>query len=134
MTDALTIDAAPDIPDYVVKRTRQILESERLARLLPPTPRRRVRVEAVLAAGLSLAEAHVNWQAAFLETLPGLPPLARQAPDATTPPWIVRVAFECVDRESGGMSSYYGYEGYFVSVLVSLSEGNVWDARLERAR
>lgn len=134
MGQPIELEAAPDIPAYVVKRTGRILESEQVARFLPETARTAVRIEAVLPPGLSLDAAHSNWQAAFLEKLVGLPPLAQQAPGAITPPGLVRVSCECVAEASGGMSSHYGYRGYFVSILVSIPEACVWDVRLEETK
>jgi len=32
------------------------------------------------------------------------------------------------------MLSHYGYKGFFLSVLVSLEEGKIWDTRGEKAR
>jgi hypothetical protein len=125
--------ANPDVPAYVVKRVGEILEQEQLLRFLPEAPEHRVRIEAVLEPGLSLTAAHAVWQEEYLETLPGVTPFASQPADILTPPGIVRVSCECVHGISGGMSSYHGFRGYFVSLLVSIPEGCIWDARVEPA-
>lgn len=134
MGQPIEVEAASDIPAYVVTRTRRILESEQVARILPETTRTVVRIEAVLPPGQRLDAAHSHWQAPFLEKLAGLPPLAQQAPNAITPPGLVRVVCECVLGSSGGMSSYYGYRGWFVSLLVSIPAACVWDVRFEEAK
>jgi hypothetical protein len=90
-------------------------------------------VEAALAPGLTLAEAHRNWLPAAFAERGTLPPLFAQDLDAVTPAGLVRVAVECRVALSGGMSSYYGFEGHFVSLLVHLPLRYVWDARRERA-
>jgi hypothetical protein len=133
MPDSFELESGPEIPADVVTRVREILRQEQVTRFLPQTPQYRIRIEAVLPAGIRLAAAHANWQPGYLEQLQGLPPYAKQPADATTPDGVVRVACECVERHSGGMSSYYGFDGYFVSLLVSLHEGSIWDARLETA-
>jgi hypothetical protein len=130
----MILERRPDIPEYVARRVSEILEAEQVGRLLPPTPDRRIRIEAMVPAGLPVAAAHGNWRSSRFPKVPGLPPLACQAPDRVTPHGVVRVVCECVVAPSGGMSSYYGFEGWFVSLLVCIPEGCVWDARVEEAR
>ena len=134
MGGTLELEANAGIPAYISRRVGEILEQEQLLRLLPHAPEYRLRIEAVLPAGLALADAHANWNPDYLATLPGLAPLATQSPGAVTPPGVVRVTCECIRARSGGMSSYYGFQGSFVSLLVSIPEGSVWDARVESAR
>jgi len=108
-------------------RIREIINGERVLERLPPTFEVAVRIEAPIAVGATLTEAHGNWNdAGGVETPSDLP---RQPPDAHCPDGLVRVVVECVKRRSGGMSSYYGFEGYFASLLVSLEDDKVWDAR-----
>jgi len=112
-------------------RVREIIESEGALERLPPAFEVTVRLEAPVPAGATLGDAHANWNdAGNIETPEGLP---RQPPDGRCPPGLVRVAVQCVTRRSGGMSSYYGFEGYFASLLVSIDEGRIWDARGEKA-
>ena len=49
------------------------------------------------------------------------------------PEGIVRVGYSFVREPSGGMSSHYGFKGYFASLLISLPERSVWDARIDEA-
>ena len=134
MPDPAPPAANADVSAYVAKRVSEILEQEQLMRFLPEAPERRVRIEAVLEPGLSLTAAHAVWQQEYLETLPGVTPFASQPTNVLTPPGIVRVSCECVHGVSGGMSSYHGFRGYFVSLLVSIPEGCIWDARVESAQ
>jgi hypothetical protein len=131
--DRVKLTANPDVPADINRRVGEILEQEQLPRFLPEAPEHRLRIEAVLEPGLSLAAAHAVWQQHYLETLPGVKPFASQPSDVVTPPGVVRVSCECVHGMSGGMSSYHGFRGYFVSLLVSTPEGCIWDARVERA-
>jgi hypothetical protein len=134
MDDPAKLTANPEVPAYVARRVGEILEQEQLMRFLPEAPEHRVRIEAVLEAGLSLTAAHAVWQQEFLETLPGVAPFANQPISTLTPPGIVRVSCECVHGVSGGMSSYHGFRGCFVSLLVSIPQGCIWDARVEPAQ
>ena len=134
MNDPAKLTATAEVPAYVAKRVGEILEQEQLMRFLPEAPEHRVRIEAVLEPGLSLTAAHAVWQQEFVETLPGVTPFANQPISTLTPPGIVRISCECVHGVSGGMSSYHGFRGYFVSLLVSIPQGCIWDARVEPAQ
>jgi len=108
-------------------RIREIINNEHVLERLPPTFEVAVRIEAPIAAGATLSEAHSTWSdAGSVETPSGLP---RQPPNAQCPHGLVRVAVECVRRRSGGMGSHYGFEGYFASLLVLIDDGKIWDAR-----
>lgn len=52
---------------------------------------------------------------------------ARQESHATGP------RAGAVERQSGGMSSHFDFEGLFVSLLLSIPDGAIWDARAESA-
>jgi hypothetical protein len=132
--EELDVTAAPAIPSDIVAAVQRILYDKDVPAVLMAlggTPH--VRVEAIVERGRSLAAAHHNWQAARLAQIDGLRPFARQQIDAITPSTLVRVICECVRERSGGMSSYYGFRGHFVSLLVSIAADVVWDARVEEA-
>jgi hypothetical protein len=129
----MILEVHAGIPATLSRRVGDILEQEEVSSLLPEAPEYRLCLEAVLEPGSTLAAAHAGWNAGYLTTLPGLGHLARQPAGAVTPPGIVRVSCECIQARSGGMSSHYGFVGYFVSLLVSVPEGCVWDARVEAA-
>jgi hypothetical protein len=131
--DRARLDAAQDIPAEIRQRVGEILEQEQVLARLPAAAEYRLRVEALVPAGTSLARAHANWSASHFPQVPGVPPFPCQPPGALAPAGIVRVVCACVTAASGGMSSYYGFRGQFVSLLVSLPDGHVWDARGETA-
>jgi hypothetical protein len=56
-----------------------------------------------------------------------------RAANVSTPSEMVRVVCECVHAPSGGMSSYYGFRGRFVGLLVSVGASAIWDVRTEDA-
>lgn len=110
----------------------QILENFGLSKLAPTAKELIVYVEDPVSPGASLTEAHANWTDASAVTTPeGFP---RRANSSTCPPSLIRVAVECCNRRSGGMSSYYGFEGYFLSLLINLTDNCIWDARGEAAK
>ena len=134
MPESLSLAGAPSIPAATVSAVAAILAEERLLSHLPACRLARSTVEAEVPPGTPLPAAHAGWQPGHFPRLASLPPLPDQPIGAVTPGGVVRVAVECVVRLSGGMSSYYGFEGHFVSLLVSLPERRIWDARTEEAR
>lgn len=134
MSEHTQVSAAPGVSAYVVDRTVEILAAERVWELLPTCGDTRARAEAMVPPGVSLAEAHETWLPGYLDERPGLVPLQRQPAGALTPAGLVRVVIECVEAPSGGMSSHFGFRGLFVSLLVSVPQGCVWDVRCEPAR
>jgi len=113
------------------QRVREILERQKVLECLPPAREVAVRIEAPIRPDASLREAHGHWpDPDTVRTPAGLP---RQPGDALCPPHIARVSIECVKRRGGGMGSYHGFQGYYASVLLSLADGSVWDARGEPA-
>ena len=111
----------------------EILEREGLLAHVPEHKAMSVELHNPVPAGASLVQAHGDWTPAYfpeLETLEGFP---RQPDEALCPHGLVKLSVECVTRGTGGMSSHYGFEGYYLSVLVSVAEGRIWDVRGEPA-
>jgi hypothetical protein len=123
---------AVGVPIPLQDQIRAIVDRDVVERL-PDIREIVVTIGPNVSAGSTLADAHATWTRAGIaevETLNGLP---RQAPYARCPAGLVRVTVECIERPSGGMSSHYGFDGYFLSLLVAVGEGVVWDARGETA-
>jgi hypothetical protein len=43
------------------------------------------------------------------------------------------MSVDCIEKKNPGMGLYYGFTGYYLSVLVSLDDKKIWDARGENA-
>lgn len=129
----LTLDAVHGIPAYVRLRVTEILEAEQLARYLPEAETVRGRIEALIPADATLAEAHAVWRPEYLAELPGLEPFGAEPGEMPLPSGLVRVTVECVTGRGGGMGSFHGFTGWFVSLLVSIPRGSIWDSRVEAA-
>jgi hypothetical protein len=112
---------------------RLVLAEEHVLEQLPAARDVVVTIGAAVPPGATLDLAHGTWTRAGCREVGTPGKLPRQAPYARCPAGLVRVTVECIDRRSGGMSSYYGFEGYFASLLVALEDGTVWDARGEAA-
>lgn len=96
----------------------------------------RVQLGREFAAGSTLEAAHAEWTARGLEgarTPEGLP---RRKLHERAPRPVQQVGVERVDALTGGMSSHYGFRGYYLSLLLWLAKDGsavIWDARGEPA-
>jgi hypothetical protein len=108
---------------------RELMNAEQIVSRVQPSIEVAAKIRAVVPPGTPVAAAHSAWLPKAVgdaETLPGFP---RHDADVTCPPGILLVEVDCIGRRSGGMSSQFGYEGYFLSMLVLIDERKVWDAR-----
>ena len=110
-------------------RVEEILAAERLGDALPSGTRARAAITAAVPEGTAVTAAHSQWTPEGVAAANGLPSFPRQPPEARVPAETVHVEVEAVERTGGGMASHFGFEGLFVSLLVSLRDGRVWDAR-----
>lgn len=46
---------------------------------------------------------------------------------------LVHVTVSVIEKHTPGMGSHFGFEGYFLSLLVSPGARTIWDARGEPA-
>lgn len=129
----VSVEAAQDVSEGVARKVAEILQREQVGRAFAEAPIHRVRAEAVLPPGITLAAAHATWLPRAFPNVATLPPFPAQPIDVPIPDDIVRVSYEFEREPSGGMSSHFGFKGHFVSLLVSLAEGCIWDARVEES-
>ena len=111
----------------------QVLEASNLFERIPRGSELVIEVGREVPAGLTLAEAHGTWRAEYfpkIQTPDGLP---RQTLDENSPPGLVHVEVNVIDKRTPGMGSHFGYQGYYLSILVHPDEGFIWDVRGERA-
>jgi hypothetical protein len=127
--DALSLRPRHPVAHELVPRVREILEAHNIVSLLPPSREIVALICAPVPAGATVAEAHTTWLPEGVgkaETPRGLP---RQPADARCPDGLVLVEIDCVEQRTGGMGSYFPFLGYFVSLLLLVEEGTIWDAR-----
>jgi hypothetical protein len=83
--------------------------------------------------GSSLVEAHRGWTELHFPEIKTPAHLPRQQPETPCPSGLIKVLVNCIDERTPGMGSYYQFRGYALSLLISLKDGTIWDARGERA-
>jgi hypothetical protein len=109
----------------------EIIEQSGLIDRLPPHNTLRVELENAVPQGTALARAHETWADSYFPNVSTPPGFPRQDSATLTPPGIVKVSVECIERETPGMGSHFGFKGFYLSVLVSVADRAIWDARGE---
>ncbi|MEW6077817.1 MAG: hypothetical protein AB1724_08400 [Thermodesulfobacteriota bacterium] len=127
------INAVPDDGKSRLPRIEALVRETRLVDYLPVCGEIRVVLKGDVPAGTRIEDAYPVWLPAAVAAVGPLPPFPHLGEKTQCPEGIIRLDVECVRRPSGGMSSYYGYEGYFFSLLANLTDGIIFDARGEKA-
>ena len=112
----------------------EALERFGLIDRLPPHKKLRVELENPVSAGTQLWRAHETWNECYFPNIATAKGFPRQDNDALCPAGLVKVSVECIERETPGMGSHFGFEGYYLSMLVSIPERIIWDVRGEPAK
>ena len=116
------------------RRVGEILERFGLVMRLPPHNRLRVELENPVPAGTALWRAHGTWNESYFPNVSTPDGYPRQDDMALCPAGLVKVSVACIERETPGMGSHFGFEGLYLSVLISIPERTIWDARGEPAK
>lgn len=115
------------------RRVGEILEQFELIGRLPPYNCLRVELENSVAAGTPLWRAHETWNERYFLNIGTPEGFPRQDNDALCPMGLVKISVECIERDTPGMGSHFGFEGYYLSMLVSIPDRIIWDVRGEPA-
>jgi len=128
-------------PSYLRRDTMQpeelqvvgeILERFRLLEHLPPHNDLRVELSEEVPPGTPLCAAHRTWADHFFESVETPEGFPRQPNGTLCPPGLVQVWVDCIKQTIPGMGHHYGYDGYYLSLLISIPDQRIWDARGER--
>lgn len=76
---------------------------------------------------------HRVWKAGFLDEIKTPSNIPRESLDAFCKRGSRLIEVSYIVRRTGGMSSYYCFDGYFISLIVSPPEYTIVDARGEKA-
>ena len=80
----------------------------------------------VISQGTTIDKAHQVWLLPGLEKAPTPFNLKRHPEHAVTPNGSIKVEIQCVIKTN---RSYWGYDGYFLSLLIDKNSESIWDAR-----
>ena len=127
--DNLNESASPNWREMV----NQILEAESFAQKLPECKETWIVYKGNVPAGTSVSRAHGIWKDSHFPKVQTPSGFERQPVESTCPGSTLHVEVECIERRTPNMSSYYGFRGYFLSLLISLDEKRIWDVRGEQA-
>lgn len=86
-----------------------------------------------VAPGTPLTAAHRLWTFDGLIQTDYVGKDWRKPAHFSCPEGLVKLGICAADKMSGGMGSFYGFEGYYISMLVDLEARTVWDARGDKA-
>jgi hypothetical protein len=111
----------------------RVLENARVIEQLPRGREVLVEVGRQIAAGLAPVAAHGEWREGYFEKVDTPASLPRQPLDARSPPGLVHVTVSVIEKYTPGMGSHFGFEGYFLSLLISPGRKEIWDARGQKA-
>jgi hypothetical protein len=112
----------------------EILEAFGLTDRLPPHNKLRVELENPVPPGMPLWRAHETWNESYFPNVGTPEGFPRQGDAALCPAGLVKISVECIERETPGMGSHFGFGGVYLSLLVSVPECIVWDVRGEAAK
>ena len=111
-----------------------VIEAESVLDRLPKGSEVLVEIGRLIAGGATLAAAHGEWLDSYFPNVETPPSLPRQPIESKTPCDLVHVTVSVINTRTQGMGSHFGFDGYFLSLLISLSERTIWDARGQRAK
>jgi hypothetical protein len=112
----------------------EVLERFGLVDRLPAHKKLRVELENSVTEGTQLWRAHGTWNESYFPDIGTPEGFPRQTTEARCPAGLVKVSVECIERETPGMGSHFGFEGFYLSALISIPERIIWDVRGEPAK
>ncbi len=112
---------------YQIVTTNEVISS------LPAAREVKIQIEKEIPAGTKLYKAHSLWKESSLPTVETPKNLPRQIDQEICPSSIIHLSVSCIEKSHPGMGSFFGFTGYYLSVLVSLDKEAIWDARGQQA-
>ena len=135
MTETLDVRTKGPIANVEMQdHVRAVLQHQPMvAAAVAPAPTVVAWVCDVIPSGTTLEQAHSTWLESYVGQVLTPDGLPRQPFGALAPTALVRVEIDFIQRPSGGMGSHFGFDGYFLSLLVFVDRQGIWDARGELA-
>ena len=121
------------VPKELQDKIHLIILSTNLLDSLPSSNEIEISIKRQVPAGISLVQAHHLWGEAYFPKTLAPSNLPRQPEQVTCPSNLFHLEIECIEKRNPGMGSFFGFTGYYLSVLVSLDNEIIWDARGQNA-
>ena len=121
--------ATPDIHNAVTA----LIKSTTLLELFPSAVEIDVWIGKPIEEGSSLAKAHEIWKPMAFESIDHITGFPFRKTAEICPDGLTRISLDFVEKRIPGMGSFFGYKGYFISLLANLSDSTIWDVRGEVA-
>ena len=116
----------------VEDKIHRIVTTNEVISSLPAAREVEIQIKKEVPAGTKLSKAHNLWKESSLPTITTPTGLPRQSDQEICPSNIIHLSISCIEINHPGMGSFFGFTGYYLSVLISLDKGMIWDARGEQ--
>lgn len=92
-----------------------------------------VMIHPVLETPTAIEQAHKVWNTDYVDRVESPEGLPRLPNGTLCPPGSRLIEVSCISRLSGGMGSYYQFDGQFLSLVLAPDLDSILDARIEKA-
>lgn len=124
-----------DVPEEELRTIGKIMEAYSIPEQFPYKERIDISLSKTVPKGTPVFNAYAIWSKEFFKKPRFLENLPHQDPNSLTPEELVRVYVDFIDKWHGHcMTSFFGFEGKFLSLLVSLKSLEIWDNRWDVAK
>ena len=117
------------INPIVKDKIYRIVTTNEVIGYLPAAREVEIQIEKEVPAGTKLSKAHNLWKESSLPTVATPKGFPRQSDQEICPSNIIHISISCIEKKHPGMGSFFGFTGYYLSVLISLDKEMIWDAR-----
>jgi|SRR5215207_2748895 len=121
------------LPLTVQDKIYRIVMTNSVIEFLPAANEVEIHIEKQVPAGTELAMAHETWNQNFFPNVETPNNFPRQPDQQKCPSNVFHLGIDCVEKKNPGMGSFFGFTGYYLSVLVSLDSESIWDVRGQQA-
>ncbi len=109
----------------------EIFKNYNLANVYHPKKEIKLEQYVIYDTEKSILNNHKLWNSIeTIETPPSLPRLESDYKDINK---LFQLSIQYIDNESGGMSSFFGFNGYYLSLILDLENKTIIDARGQTA-
>jgi hypothetical protein len=122
-----------DLTESELRQLKSLFKDSPLLRFYPPKSKVKIQVEISkrIPLGSDILNATI-WNRDFVDEAKTPEGFPRLLLDSQAEGELLLVEILHITQNSGGMASYFGYYGYYYSVIVDLSQSKLLDVRGQR--